>query len=126
MLGQRGDPPKASPVPFAGGWLSACTGCTVQGISGVWFHLQPSTKAPSCLPPLLPMARLRFLGPHTVLTSLVVGAQQSSPDTGVAAWGCPAPPGVPDTHDHVTATCPGSELPCECPSCWLGWEIPLL
>lgn len=94
--------------------------CMVQAISGVWSHLQPSTKAPSCLPPLLPVARLRFLGAHTILASPAAGAQHASLDTGVAAWECPAPPGVPGGHGHVTPTCPSSEPRCECPGCLLA------
>ena len=82
MLQQR-TPPGSS----ARGRLGACTGCVVQGISSARSHLQPSTAAPSCLPPLPPVARLVAPAAHGVPTSLAAGGQHPSPATRVPAWG---------------------------------------
>lgn len=109
-------PPKVPLVLFAGDWLSAGTGCMVQVISRVWSHLQPSTKAPHCPPLLL----LSFLGACAIPISPVAGDQHPCPDTGVAAWGCPAPPGMPAGCGCVTPICPSVKLWRECPSCLLA------
>lgn len=54
-LGQRG-PPGILPSSFWG-QLSACMGWMVQGMSGIWFHLQPSSEGPQLLSTPLAMAR---------------------------------------------------------------------
>lgn len=49
--------PQVSSSPLAGGQLGVCMGWMVQGMSGVWFHLQPSSEGPQLLSTLLPTAR---------------------------------------------------------------------
>lgn len=67
--------------PLAGGQLSACMGWMVQGMSGAWFHLQPSCGVPQLLSTLLPMARST--------QSWQAGHQECSiPPWTWTAWGC--------------------------------------
>lgn len=55
MLGQRGPPSFLQSSCW--GQLRACIGWMVQGMSGIWFHLQPNSEGPLLFSTLLPMAR---------------------------------------------------------------------
>lgn len=126
---QRGWGPLVLGVPRGGGhavleqrgpprllWCSLLGAHTVQGISGDLSL--PAQHQATQLPPTPPAHGQA----HTVLASPVAGAQCPSPDTGAAARGCPAPPGVPSGHSCVTPICPSSKLHC---AGLAGWEIPL-
>lgn len=94
-VGEKRTPPVSSSL-LAGGEISACMGWMVQGMSGVWFHPQPSSEGPQLLSTLLPMARST--------RSWQAGHQEHSvPPRTWRACRCQTPLGMPGGHSCVTS-----------------------